>query len=104
MAIKLGDIEVDVDGLESMNVDDVTLQQDDHPNIIDAVDKKPSICEQLGYTPTIVFCVPGKMFSNMFLQCWSNTMLYCSENKFNFVMSNNIKNYNSLTDLDNSSR
>ena len=37
----------------------------------------------------IIFCIPGKEFSNNFLMAWSELMIWCMENKIQFMISNN---------------
>lgn len=36
----------------------------------------------------IVFCVPGRQFSNNFLQCWTNLLGYCQQNNIQAILSN----------------
>jgi hypothetical protein len=35
----------------------------------------------------IVFCLPGKNFSNNFLRCWSETLTFCFKNKITPMLS-----------------
>ena len=37
----------------------------------------------------IIFCLPGKSYSNQFLLAWSDLILWCSQNNFDFSVSQN---------------
>jgi hypothetical protein len=36
----------------------------------------------------IVFCIPGREFSNKFMQCWTNLIGYCYQNNIQPILSN----------------
>jgi len=38
--------------------------------------------------PTIIICIPGNTFSNIFLKCWTNSITTLSD-KYKFILSNN---------------
>ena len=37
----------------------------------------------------IIFCLPGKNYSNHFLLSWSDLIMWCSQNGFDFIVSQN---------------
>tara|TARA_Y100000591_G_C21704022_1_gene629779 strand:+ start:253 stop:909 length:657 start_codon:yes stop_codon:yes gene_type:complete len=37
---------------------------------------------------TIIFCIPGNKFSNIFLKCWTELVFYCVKNNINPILSN----------------
>jgi len=37
---------------------------------------------------TIIFCIPGNKFSNIFLKCWTELVFYCIKNNINPILSN----------------
>lgn len=53
-------------------------------------EQKPSLRSQLDkleMNPVLVFCFPGKNFSNIFLKCWTDTIYYCMEQGIDFIMT-----------------
>jgi len=50
--------------------------------------KQPKIADALGYSPVIVFCIPGRQFSSAFLDCWTRTVGWCFNESIKFVFSN----------------
>ena len=36
----------------------------------------------------IIFCIPGNMFSNRFLKCWTDIVFWCIQNNYHPILSN----------------
>ena len=55
------------------------------PDMPEPVVEEPK--KQKGKPMQIVFCLPGKQFSNRFLACWTNTLVYCLANGITPIMA-----------------
>ena len=36
----------------------------------------------------IIFCIPGNIFSNRFLRCWTDIVFWCIQNNYHPILSN----------------
>lgn len=69
----------------SLNLNDLNIEPQQPWN---QTKKIPKIVETLGYSPVVVFCLPGREFSSTFLDCWTRTIGYCFNEGISFVLAN----------------